>query len=175
MEGIIISRWSFFQIIVVLLLISSMFVADIFNQNISTPMGSNQIVLPLPAYMTMLFIILIVGCFYLITIFQFKKNSIILSHSIWNKMHIITSVIFSVSLLIFITLAVITPLDEWIQKWRGLLYLIITYFLFLIYWFILSIVNKYTKNNTPKMHKIHYSFVGTALLLIIIIFFLPSV
>lgn len=175
MEAIVISRWSIFQIVTVVLLISSMFIADLFKKDITVPMDSSQMGLPLPAYMTMLFIVVIIGCFYLITIFQFKKNPIMLSHSIWRKMHIITIVIFTISLLTFMALVVFTPLDEWIQTWRGLLYLIMTYFLFLIYWFILSIVNKYSKTNMPKINKIHFSFVGTALLLIVIIFFLPAV
>ncbi len=175
LEEILISRWSFFQIITVLLLICSMFVADLFKKNITNSVELNQVGLPLPAYMTILFIVAIVGCFYLITIFQFQKNPSILSHPIWRKMHIITISIFTASLLIFVTLIVVTPLDEWIQKWRGLLYLIMIYFFFLIYWFMLSIVNKYMATTMSKTNKINVSFAGTAFLLIVIIFFLPSI
>ena len=152
-----------------------MFLADLFNENISVPMSSNQIGLPVPAYMTILFIIVIIGCFYLITIFQFKKKSTILSHSIWNKMHIISSLIFIFSIFILMVLVVGTPLDEWIQKWRWILYLIINYFLFLIYWFILSLVNKYGSKTITKPKKIYFSFLWTVLLLILVIFFLPAI
>lgn len=141
-----------------------MFIADLFKKNVTTPMELNQVGLPLPAYVTMLFIVAIVGCFYLITIFQFKKDPGILSHRIWEKMHIITILIFTASLLIFVTLIVVNPLDEWIQKWRGLLYLIMIYFFFLIYWFMLSIVNKYMATTMSKINKIHVSFAGTAFL-----------
>ncbi|PWA10667.1 hypothetical protein DCC39_10890 [Pueribacillus theae] len=166
-------KWTFFQIITLLFLVIAMFCADLYKKDIAVPMSSNSYLIFKPIFLAMLFIIIVVGCFYLITIFQNEKKTI-MSHPIWSKMHIISLLIFGISTFIFIVLAITSPLAEWVQEWRWILYFIICYFLFLIYWLVLSIINKYSTSITTKK-KIHLSYLTTVLILFFIIFFLPSI
>jgi len=166
------SRWTFFQGVVVLSLVSFSILMDLFKEEISTQMSSSTVITMI---LTLVFITLVISLFSLLMIFQTKKSKTFLLHPIWEKMPIIISFFMVLSVIIFISSFLLFPLDGVIQNSRWILYIIIYYFLFLIKILVLSIVHKKAKRSTSNEKKIELSFVWTVFLLFVFVFFLPAI
>lgn len=156
------SRWTFFQLIVMIFLVVWNIVADQFKYDVVSP--------PLQGLGTLIFITIVIGCFYALMLLQYKKNQALFSFSIWERMPFITGVTFATSSVGVII--VLLVFQDWFMNERWGLYIFIHYFLFLLFIFILSLINKYVKTNLIEM-KLHASFIVTVVVIIIITLDLP--
>jgi len=165
------SKWTLFQGGALLGMIALVFIADFFSLQISRILSSG----PYISFLLVLTFILVGSSLIsLFLIFHSKKSDRFLSHPLWDKMNILLGVLFILSILIFISVAVFTPLSDVILTNRWILYLFIFYFLFLLNLFVLSIIHK-AKKDLSKEKKIELSFVWTVLGVVILIFLIPSI
>lgn len=165
------SKWTLFQGGALIGMIVLVFIADFFSLQISRILSSG----PYISFLLVLTFILIGSSlisFFLI--FHSKKSDRFLSHSLWEKMNILLAFLLILSILLFIIVAILTPLSDVIITNRWILYLFIFYFLFLLNLFVLSIIHK-VKKDLSKEKKIELSFVWTILTTIILIFLIPSI
>ncbi|WP_277674572.1 hypothetical protein [Piscibacillus halophilus] len=161
------SRWTFYQCLIIIALIILAFIVDQFSQDIAIPVSSSEDETITPMLMTLLFISIVVGLCSLWMYFQTKKSSTFLQHQFWDKMPGIITVIFSVTLIIFLTLFMLTPLQD--QRW--FMYVMIYYFLYMINLLVLSVIHV-SKKELPNPNKILYSGITTVFALFVIIFFI---
>ncbi|PEZ74734.1 hypothetical protein CN380_23525 [Bacillus sp. AFS017274] len=166
---LMVSRWTFFQGIIVATLGILAFITDYFKNDMATSISSNTII-TVQMLMTLLFITVVIGLFSLCMFFQSKKSNTFLLHPIWQKMHIIISFLLVISIVIFISAFFISPLSEVIQSSRSILFITIYYFIFLINVLVLSIINKIKKNTISNSKKIKSSFIWTVLVLFVSVF-----
>lgn len=165
------SKWTLFQGAALFGMVSLIVVAEIFSLQISRILSSG----PYISFLLVLTFILIGSSLIsLFLIFHSKKSDRFLSHPLWEKMNILLAFLFIISILVFIIVAIFTPLSDVIITNRWILYLFIFYFLFLLNLFVLSIIHK-VKRNLPKEKKIELSFIWTVLSMIILIFLIPSI
>lgn len=165
------SKWTLFQAGALLGMISLVFIAEIHSLRISRILSSG----PYMSYLMILTFILIGSSLIsLFLIFHSKKSDLFLSHPLWDKMNMLLAFLFILSILIFITAGIFTPLTDVIMTNRWVLYLFIYYFLFLLNLFVLSIIHK-VKKELSKEKKIELSFFWTVLGVAVLIFLLPSI
>lgn len=165
------SKWTLFQGGTLFGMIALVFIAEIFSHQISRILSSG----PYISFLLVLTFILIGSSLIsLFLIFHSKKSDRFLSHPLWEKMNILLAFLFILSILLFIIVAVFTPLSDVIVTNRWILYLFIFYFLFLLNLFVLSIIHK-VKKELAKEKKIELSFVWTVLTTTILIFLIPSI
>lgn len=165
------SKWTIFQGLILLCMISLVFVAESFSIQISSMLTSGTFSSSL-LVLTFILVGSSLISFYLI--FHSKKSERFLSHPLWEKMNILIAILFTLSIIIFISASIFTSLNDLILTNRWVLYLFIYYFLFLLNLFVLSIIHKVRKNFS-KEKKIELSFIWTVLSLIILVFLLSSV
>lgn len=172
MEGnYIFSRWTFFQIIIIFFLLALAYTLDYFKE-ILTELSVDRNLAFMLLYFS--FIIVVVACANLFLVLQTKKSSTFLIHPLWRKMHVIISFIFLVSMITLISLFVFTPIYEIVQRRPWLLFLVGYYFLFLFNLLILCFIHRFENKATTREKKIERSFFGTILLLLVVLYFLPS-
>lgn len=165
------SKWTLFQGGVLLGMIVLVFMADFFSLQISRVLSSG----PYISFLLILTFILIGSSLIsLFLIFHSKKSDRFLSHPLWEKMNILLAFLFIISILLFIIAAIFTPLSDVIAINRWILYLFIFYFLFLLNLFVLSVIHK-VKKNLSKEKKIELSFIWTVMVMVILIFMIPSI
>lgn len=168
------SKWTFYQLMVVLFLVIFMFVADLFKSNFAISFSMNGSSSIIPLLLTFLFIVIVAGCCSLIMIFQTNKSKVFLIHPIWMKMFIITPLLIVLSIIAFMTIALSsTSFQEFMQEQRWTLYLFICYFIFMMDLFVLSVIHKIKSNTISNEAKIRAAYMWTSLILFIIIFMLP--
>lgn len=139
------SRWTYLQIIILILLGILPFLSETFNQGISVPIGGSPVATLGPMFMTILFLVLVLGGFNLFLFLQLRKSTTFLSHPAWDKMHILLIFIMVISLVVFISAFFMTPLSELLQNVRWGIYLILYYFLFLFNLIVLSLIHRVKK------------------------------
>ncbi|MGP4073539.1 hypothetical protein ACTWQB_13395 [Piscibacillus sp. B03] len=160
-----ITKWSVYQIIILLLLVVLAFLAERFNQGIAIQPSQNEqftiisMVIIVTFTMTVIFFS---SSFYY---FQAKKSNTFLRHSLWNKMPLIIPVVFSVLIIVMLALYMMTSLQD--QRW--FMYVIIYFSLFAANLFVLSIVNKVNESSSLLL-KIKYSGAATALFILVVLF-----
>lgn len=167
-------KWTFFQCILVLFLVILLFVTEHFKSNFAISLSLNGISTLTPLLLTFLFIVIVVGFCSLIMIFQAKKSKVFLIHPIWMKMYIFTPLLILMSIVLFITLALLSKnFQDFMQEQRWTLYIFILYFIFMMNLFVLSVIHKIKGNSISNEAKIKASYLWTSLILFIIIFILP--
>ncbi|ANB58025.1 putative membrane protein [Anoxybacillus sp. B7M1] len=104
-----------------------------------------------------------------------RQNHHFMKHKIWNKMHIIILCLLIASFFAFVVLFSTTSWSQLIQNQIWLLYIIIFYFLYFINLFILSVIHQLAANNIPVEKKLMMTWLVASLLVVLIIFFIPSI
>jgi len=164
------SRWTFYQIITLLFLGGVPFLAEIFNQSISVPVGVSAVNTMGPMLMTILFLALILGGFNLFLFLQSRKSTTFLSHPAWEKMHVLLILIGGISLIIFISAFFMSPLNEVLENTRWGVYLILYYFFFIFNLIVLSLIHKVKKDSIANERKVRFLFIVSLLILIFTIY-----
>ena len=160
------SKWTVFQGAALAGLIALAFVAELYTLPISNALTSGST----SSMLVMLtFIVLSSSLIHLFFIFHSKKSDRFLSHSLWNKMSVLTGFVLVVSVVLFIAASLITSLNELLMNYRWNLYGLAYYFLFLYSLFVLSVVHK-MKKDSPKETKIEISFGATIASLCLLLF-----
>ncbi|WP_088075327.1 hypothetical protein [Litchfieldia alkalitelluris] len=122
------------------------------------PQGSSEVTIFTSGLLPFLFVTVIIGCFYVITYLETKKNNRFFSSKVWNKMPAISFAVLVISIFQFMLFLLLGPGFEWIEEWRILLYFSLCFFLFLYFIFIYSMVHKFSDSSTSAKKKVHYSF-----------------
>lgn len=149
------SRWTYLQIIILILLGILPFLAETFNQSISVPIGGSPVDTVGPMFMTILFLVLVLGGFNLFLFLQSRKSTTFLSHPAWDKMHILLVFILVISLIIYISAFFVSPLSEVLQNVRWGIYLIVYYFLFIFNLIVLSLIHRVKKTVLLMKEKLY--------------------
>ena len=164
-------NYAFKQFVSVVTLVIFVFVADYYIRNVNVALESvvlKQLILSI-AISILLFI-----CNQLI--YNYAKNEErFMKHKLWNKMFIIILIWLSISFVVFIFLFFLTPLDVLISSHMWIMFIVAFYFLFFINMFILSIVHKVVDVSMKIEKKILITWASSSLLVVIILFVLPSV
>ncbi|MGJ9460634.1 hypothetical protein [Oceanobacillus sp. CF4.6] len=164
-------KWSLYQILMISLIVVSMWSLEYISGNRTTQPMSGEWTAVNSAYGTFFIVALVVTFFYLIFLFEAKKEKSFLNHPIWAIMPKISVIVGILSTILFIIGGTIGPVMTWVEQWRSLLYVFFVYFLFLIFLFIFSIEHKNQRSPQQSKKSIHFSFVWT-LLLFFVLFFL---
>ncbi|MDE0582525.1 hypothetical protein ON064_05650 [Planococcus sp. A6] len=162
------SKWTVYQAaalagLTVLAVLAEFYSLNIGNALTSGPISSMLIVLT--------FILLSTSLIHLFFVFHSKKSERFLSHPLWNKMNVLSGLLLAIFVVVFISAAVFTPLNDWIMDGRWILYAILYFFLFLYSLFVLSVVHK-VKRESTKETKIEISFGATVVSLCVLLFLL---
>ncbi|SET50608.1 hypothetical protein SAMN05421676_105129 [Salinibacillus kushneri] len=165
----IFTRWSFYQFIMILLLTILAFFIDSFKEDVAISVNASNV----DAFILMLeritFLIIIIGLFSFILYFQTKKSDTFLTHSLWDKMPVILTIILLLSFIGIFVVFLSDPLNQLFQSQRWLMYCILYYFLFVFHMLVLSIIHK-TRKQAKNQVKIQSSFLFTVLILVLGIF-----
>lgn len=162
------SKWTVYQVAALAGLIALAFLAEFYSVNIGNVLTSGAVSSML---IVLTFILLSTSLIHLFFIFHSKKSGRFLSHPLWNKMNVLSGLLLAVSVIVFISAAVFTPLSGWITDARWILYGILYFFLFLYSLFVLSVVHK-VKHESAKETKIEISFGATFVSLCVLLFLL---
>lgn len=103
-----------------------------------------------------------------------KNQDKFMKHKVWDKMFFIIFICLSVSIVIFITLFFITPLQALISSQQWIMLIIMYYFLFLLNLFILSIVHKVVNKSTTVEKKLLLTWGSSTIVIFLVLFLLPS-
>lgn len=95
-------------------------------------------------------------------------------HKVWEKMFIFILILLAISILIFITVFFIPPLQSFISSQSWIMLIVIFYFLFLINLFVLSIIHKIVQDSMVIRRKIVITWASSSLLVALILFVLPT-
>lgn len=162
------SKWTVFQAAALAGLVALAFLAEFYSLNIGNALTSGAVSSML---IVLTFILLSTSMIHLFFVFHSKKSDRFLSHPLWNKMNVLAGLLLAVSIVVFISAAVFTSLNDWITDDRWILYGIIYFFLFLYSLFVLSVVHK-VKQDSAKETKIEISFGATVVSLCVLLFLL---
>lgn len=165
-----VSRWRIYQGTILITLFILAFIADMSKNNFFTHSSQNPFVQSL---LSSLFIAITLGLFSLFLFFQTKESQTFLIHPVWGKMHIIVLALLFLSVIIFISLVLFSPLASLVEGSRWIFYIIFYYFLFLSNVLVLSIIHINNKR-LENQKKIRLSFIWTLLILLLVIFLLPG-
>lgn len=147
--GIILSKWTKYQLLVSIIFIALIMMNHQFSQQIRSTLTWVQTYIE-PSLLIMFFtIILVIWGFTILLLLQEKKNRYLFSHRIWRIMPAISGVIFLLSMIAFIVLG-ITVFSELKAEMYWILDVMIIYFLVLFDLFILSVILRYGKADTHK-------------------------
>lgn len=97
-----------------------------------------------------------------------------MQHKVWEKMFIFILILLAISILIFITVFFIPPLQSFISSQSWIMLIVIFYFLFLINLFVLSIIHKIVQDSMVIRRKIVITWASSSLLVALILFVLPT-
>ncbi|SDI78121.1 hypothetical protein [Natribacillus halophilus] len=125
-----------------------------FSASIVSLFGVTEI----PPYFSVLFIMLVLSCFYFLFLFEAKKDNNIFASSLWRIGPLVTGIVGAIAAVVFIVSAEFLPLITWMQEWRVLLYAFFGAFLFLVFLFVFSIVHKYQTGSSDE-NKLHLTLV----------------
>lgn len=162
------SKWTVYQAAALAGLIALAVVAEFYSLNIGNALTSGAISSML---IVLTFILLSTSLIHLFFVFHSKKSERFLSHPLWNKMNVLAGLLLAIFVVVFISAAVFTPLNDWITDGRWILYGILYFFLLLYSLFVLSVVHK-VKRESAKETKIEISFGATVVSLCILLFLL---
>ncbi|NIK12583.1 hypothetical protein [Alkalibacillus almallahensis] len=163
-------RWSIYQLLTFSLIVLFMWFLEYINQNGTNPHSSGEWTAVNSTYMTFITVSLAITLFYLIFLFEAKKDNSLLDRSLWKVMPTICIVAGIVSVILFLIGGIFGPIMEWVEQWRSLLYVFMIYFLFLIFLFIFSIEHKNNRFKQRNEKTVHIAFIWTIVLFIVLYF-----
>ncbi|RKD75964.1 hypothetical protein ATL39_0174 [Sinobaca qinghaiensis] len=151
------SKWSIFQTVLLIMLAGYFYLLETSSTKINDASSAGSFTAINSVYSLLLFIGVVIVCFYLLLFFQQKKNSKFLHSPIWKKMPLLAILSGVVSLFLFILIDISIDLYSLVQNYRIYLYVFISYFLFLVYIFIFSLLSNFIMNDQPKEKTLHFS------------------
>ncbi|GEN45571.1 hypothetical protein [Alkalibacillus haloalkaliphilus] len=158
-------RYTIYQVIVLAGLVLLAFVTEQLEAvGVSDGSGIFLYIIGLLAYMA-----IVVGCFSLIFYWQTKKSETFLIHPIWEKMPVIISIVFFLSAVFLIFLMEFGGY-ELVSEYRGLMYLLIYYFIFILNVMVVAMVYKTSRSELTKRQIIERSGILTVGVLAVIWF-----
>lgn len=163
-------KWSIYQLLMVSLIILFMWYLEYINENRIVQPSSGEWAAVNSVYVTFLIIALVITGFYLIFLFEAKKENSFLQRPIWNVMPKVTVVVGVFSIVLFLVGGTIGPIMNWVEQWRSLLYVFLVYFLFLIFLFIFSFEHKRERRRQRSEKTVHVSYVWTIALFFVLFF-----
>jgi len=158
-------KWTMYQVLTILSLIILLFFVDVADVPISVAPGNDGMAFIL-MLLGALFILSITGCAYLLLMLQLQKKPDLFQARFWKSAPILLIIIGIVSITVYLMLGMSGSLFEWVDEQRWIMYGMIVYFIWLFYFWIVSIVNRQTRD---KQKVPGYSLgIGVVVLLIII-------
>ena len=154
-------KWTFLQLVTLTGLIILFIITDHSMNNIGTPTSNDG-----TAKLIAVILFALVSWIYITFYLQIKKHPNLMEHRIWKTMPIILFIIGFLSFVVFLILAM-TPLFDSLDQWRGLVYVIMTYSIILLFLFIMSLVHKFSES---KHNVLHHTYAWTLAVLIVAIF-----
>lgn len=94
---------------------------------------------------------------------------------IWSKMFIVILMCLIISFLVFICLFFVTSLGDLLNKHVWLMFIVAYYFLFFINLLVLSIVHKVINPAVKVEKKLLFTWLGSSLLIAVVLFMLPGI
>lgn len=104
-----------------------------------------------------------------------QKEKQFMQHPIWNKMFIILLVWLMISFVVFLLLFFLTPLEDLINQYAWIMFLVVYYFLFFTNLFVLSIVHRMLDSSVKVEKKLLITWISSSLVIAIFLFVLPSI
>jgi hypothetical protein len=158
-------KWTLYQVLTILTLIILLFFVDVGDIPINVSPGNDGM-----AYILMLlgamFIFGVTGCAYLLLMLQLQKKPDLFQARFWKSAPILLLIIGVISITVYLMLGMSGSLFEWVDGHRWIMYVLLVYFIWLFYFWIVSIVNRQTRD---KQKVPGYSLgIGVVVLLIII-------
>lgn len=165
------NSYLFKQSIGLIILIAFTFLADAYVRSIYLNI-QNVVLQQLIMFTAVSVLLLLCNQF----IFNYAKNNQekFMQHKIWDKMFIVIFLLLVASLIGFIAVFFTTPLEGLIASQQWMMFVIIYYFLFLLNFFVLSIVHKVVNDSTKVEHKLLITWASSSLLIALVLFALPS-
>ncbi|WP_280771591.1 hypothetical protein [Salipaludibacillus daqingensis] len=165
-------KWSILQLLTVFVIVFIMWFLENISQNRTTQPASGEWTAINSPYITFVVIALVVTCFYLIFMFQAKKENNLYQHRLWSMMPKLIGIVGFLSIVLFLIGGTIGPIMTWVEQWRSLIYVFLVYFLFLIFLFIFSFEHKRQRFRQQNEKTILISFIWTLLLFFGVFFIL---
>ncbi|MDW4525343.1 hypothetical protein R3398_03020 [Rossellomorea marisflavi] len=154
-----------YQVLTIITLIILLFFVDVGDIPINVTPGMNGMAFIL-MLLGALFILGVTGCAYLLLMLQLQKKPDLFQARFWKSAPILLLIIGIISITVYLMLGMSGSLFEWVDEQRWIMYGMIVYFIWLFYFWIVSIVNRQTRD---KQKVPGYSLgIGVVVLLIII-------
>ncbi len=154
-----------YQVLTILTLIILLAFVDVGDIPINVTPGNDRMAFILMLLGAM-FIFGVTGCAYLLLMLQLQKKPDLFHGRFWKSAPILLLIIGIVSITVYLMLGMSGSLFEWVDEQRWIMYGLLVYFIWLFYFWIVSIVNRQTRD---KQKVPGYSFgIGVVVLLIII-------
>ncbi|WP_442637215.1 hypothetical protein [Rossellomorea marisflavi] len=158
-------KWTMYQVLTIITLIILLFFVDVGDIPINVTPGMNGMAFIL-MLLGALFILGVTGCAYLLLMLQLQKKPDLFQARFWKSAPILLLIIGIISITVYLMLGMSGSLFEWVDEQRWIMYGMIVYFIWLFYFWIVSIVNRQTRD---KQKVPGYSLgIGVVVLLIII-------
>ena len=155
-------KYTCYQIISAAILVGVFVLAHYLLNAYGTPLDNNRAL-----YVIGGIVMITISWVYVITYFQIEKYPHLLTHAIWRKMPVILFLLGICSCVIFFCLALTGSFLQWMDDWQLFLYITIVYFLMLYFYFIMSLVRKFSKA-TDKI--IHHTFMLSLAILLLTVY-----
>lgn len=160
-------RWTLYSILATALLVVLIVLVEVSQFDIAITANTSEVAVFLQRLLPMGFILSIASWIYLLFYAQLQKHPEMLRHRIWKKIPIFLFILGLLSIFAFLMLGFYGPLMQWARDFRWLNDVFITYFIFLLFLFVLSVVRK----DISSDHKtVHVSFLWTVAILVAVIF-----
>ncbi|WP_223701626.1 hypothetical protein [Sutcliffiella deserti] len=159
-------KWTLYQVLTLVLLSLLMWGLEFISDKRAFQFQSAGWAVVIPGYATVLIIALVISCFFLIFLFEAKKEKSIFQNSAWRKMPVICLITGLFSVFLFIAAGAFGPLFEWVEQWRFLLYIFFVYFLLLLFLFIFSLEHRNKGYRRPYEKTIKISYFWTLILFV---------
>lgn len=158
-------KWTMYQVLTIITLIILLFFVNVGDIPINVTPGMNGMAFIL-MLLGALFILGVTGCAYLLLMLQLQKKPDLFQARFWKSAPILLIIIGVISITVYLMLGLSGSLFEWVDGHRWIMYVLLVYFIWLFYFWIVSIVNRQTRD---KQKVPGYSLgIGVVVLLIII-------
>ena len=165
-------KWSLFQLLTLTFIIFIMWFLEYITGNRTIQISSGEWTAVNSSLVPFFIVALLMSCFYLLFLFEAKKEKSIFASKVWTNMPIIFITLGVLSSILFIIGGAMGPVFEWVQQWRFLVYIFLVYFLLLVFLFIFSIEHKKQGLKKPYEKSVHVSYSWTLVIFLVLFVFL---
>ncbi|SDN63240.1 hypothetical protein [Alkalicoccus daliensis] len=154
-------KWGLLQLLTVFVIVIIMWMSNYISQNRAIPNAAGEWTAVNSPYTVFLVITLILGCFFLLFVFEARKENSFFTHPLWHKGPVLIGIIGFVSIVLFLAGGTFGPLMLWTAQIPALIYSFFIYFLFVIFIFIFAIQHKRNSFQQPFEKTIYISSLWT--------------